>query len=91
MGRFLGITVKRGSRVGVWMGTLKNPTKCLWRGINPFAHLCAVTYMTEISLNVLLNNHIHSLRVQRLRNDLYKVVKGRSISPIVLSMIAGSY
>ena len=28
---------------------------------NPPAHLCAVTYMTEISLNVTLNNHIHSL------------------------------
>ena len=31
--------------------TLKNPTKCL--------HLCAVTYMTEISLIVTLNNPIH--------------------------------
>ena len=27
---------------------------------NPPAHLCAVTYMTEISLNVTLNNHIHT-------------------------------
>ena len=28
---------------------------------NPPAYLCAVTYMTEISLIVTLNNHIHSL------------------------------
>ena len=68
MGRFLGITVKKGgSRVGAWTGTVKNPTKCLWRWepdrrfnfFNPPAHLCAVTYMTEISLNVTLNNQIH--------------------------------
>ena len=31
------------------------------------------------------------VRVQRFRNDLYKVVKGPSTRPIVLSMIAGSY
>ena len=31
------------------------------------------------------------VRVQRLRNDLYKVVKGPSTIPIVLSMIPGSY
>ena len=46
-------------------GTLKNPTKCLWRWepdrrsnffFNPPAHLCAVTYMTEMSLIVTLNN-----------------------------------
>ena len=46
-------------------GTLKNPTKCLWRWepdrrsnffFSPPAHLCAVTYMTEISLIVTLNN-----------------------------------
>ena len=30
-------------------------------------------------------------RVQRLRNDLYKAVKGPSTRPIALSMIAGSY
>ena len=28
LGRFLGI-VKNWPRVGAWMGTLKNPTKCL--------------------------------------------------------------
>ena len=31
------------------------------------------------------------VRVQRLRNDLYKAVKGPSTRPIVLSMIAESY
>ena len=31
------------------------------------------------------------VRVQRLRNDLYKTVKGPSTRPIVFSMIAGSY
>ena len=31
------------------------------------------------------------VRVQRLRNYLYKAVKGPSTRPIVLSMIAGSY
>ena len=31
------------------------------------------------------------VRVQRLRNDMYKAVKGPSTIPIVLSMIAGSY
>ena len=44
---------------------LKNPTKCLWRGSPTVGltsssvrlpHLCAVTYMTEISLIVTLNN-----------------------------------
>ena len=47
------------SRVGDWTGTLKNPTKCLWRWepdrrsnyfFSPPAHLCVVTCMTEISL-----------------------------------------
>ena len=52
---------------------LKNPTKCLWRWepdrrsnffFSPPAHLCAVTYMTEISLIVTLNNKFtHSLTV----------------------------
>ena len=53
------------SRVGAWTGTLKNPTKYLWRWepdrrsnffFSPPAHLCAVTYMTEISLIVTLNS-----------------------------------
>ena len=62
--------IKRfGPRVGVRTGTLKNPTKCLWRWepdrrsnffFSPPAHLCAVTYMTEISLIVTLNNLFNS-------------------------------
>ena len=55
MGRFLGITVKKCPLVGAWMGTLKNPTKCLWvlepdRRFNFFfsppahLHVCTVKY-----------------------------------------------
>ena len=68
MGRFLGITVKRLALVGVKTGTLKNPTKCLWRWetdsrsnfFSPLVHLCAVTCITEILLIVTLSNqHTH--------------------------------
>ena len=60
------------SRVGAWTGTLKNPTKCLWRWepdrrsyffFSPPAHLCAVTYMTEISLIVTLNKQFNSTQL----------------------------
>ena len=53
-------------------GTLKNPTKCLWRWepdrrsnffFSPPAHLCAVTCMTEISLIVTLNNQFNSTQL----------------------------
>ena len=63
--RRLNGAVCRNHRVGARTGTLKNPTKYLWRWepdrrsnffFNPPAHLCAVTYMTEISLIVTLNN-----------------------------------
>ena len=48
--------------------SLKNPTKCLWRWESdrrsnffiPPAPLCAVTYMTEISSIVTLNNQFNS-------------------------------
>ena len=70
MGRCVGITVYKGwSRVGARTGTLKNSAKCLWRWepdrssnffFSPPAHLCAVTYMTEISLIVTLNNKFNS-------------------------------
>ena len=61
--------IKGWSRVGARTGTLKNPMKCLWRWepdrrsnffFSPSAHLCAVTYMTEISLIVTLNNQFNS-------------------------------
>ena len=55
-------------------GTLKNPTKGLWRWeldrrsnyffFSPPAHLCTVTCMTEISLTVTLNNQFTSLWLQ---------------------------
>ena len=56
-------------RVGAWTGTLKYHTKCLRRWepdhsskfLNPPANLCAVTYITEISLHVTLSNQSHSL------------------------------
>ena len=68
MGRFLGITVKRGIPCRCLDGHVKEPYEMsmAWepdRRFNFFnrpAHLCAVTYVTEISLNVTLNNHIHS-------------------------------
>ena len=62
-------TQKGWSRVGAWTGTVKNPTKCLWRWepdrrfnffFNPPVHLYAVTYITEISLHVTLNNQSYS-------------------------------
>ena len=66
MRRCVGITVKKGwSRVCARTRTFKNPTKCLWPWepdrrsnffFSPPAHLCAVTYMTEISLIMTLNN-----------------------------------
>ena len=37
---------------------------------NPPAHLCAVTYMTEISLIVTLNNQIHSLTEEIPEQDI---------------------
>ena len=56
-------------RVGDWTGTLKNPSKCLWLWepdrrsnffFSPPAHLCAVTYMTDISFIVtLIKQPIH--------------------------------
>ena len=64
--------IKGWSRVGARTGTLKNPTKCLWRWepdrrsnffFSPPAHLCAVTYMTEISLIVTLNNQFNSTQL----------------------------
>ena len=61
-------------------GTLKNPTKCLWRWepdrrYNFFlgppavpAHLCAVAYMTEIiSLIVTLNNQFNSTQFKSIQ------------------------
>ena len=70
LGRCVGITVLKGcSRVGAWTGTLKNPTKCLWRWepdrrsnffFSPPAHPCAVTYMTEMAFIVTLNNQFTS-------------------------------
>ena len=62
-------------RVGARTGTLKNPTKCLWRWepdrrsnffFSPPAHLCVVTYMTEISLIVTLNNQFTYLNYKRI-------------------------
>ena len=60
--------IKRVAREGAYTGTLKNPTKCQRRWepdrrsnfFSPPVHLCAVTYMTEISLIVTLNNQFTS-------------------------------
>ena len=54
--------------LSVFFFLLKNPAKCLWRWepdrmsnffFSPPAHLCAVTYMTEISLIVTLNSQFN--------------------------------
>ena len=54
--------------VGARMGTLKNPTKCLWRlkkkkrsnfFFRPTAHLCTVKNISAISLIMTLNKHIY--------------------------------
>ena len=67
------------SRVGAWTGTLKNPVKSLWRWepdrrsnyfFSPTAHLCAVTYMTELSLIVTLNSQFNSTQLLPLWNFL---------------------
>ena len=56
--------------IDAWTGTFKEPYEMsmAWEPdrrfnlfLRPPSHLCAVTYMTEISLNVTLSNHIHSL------------------------------
>ena len=48
----------------------------LWGGLDKARHIVPTALL---------------VRVQRLRNDLHKTVKGPSKRPIVLSMIAGSY
>ena len=64
--------IKRVARVSAWTGTLNNPTKCLWRWkpdcrfnffFNPPAQ-CAVTYITEISLNVTFYNNLTHSHIQ---------------------------
>ena len=64
---------------------LVNPSTMAWEPdrrsnffFSPPAHLCAVTYMTEISLIVTLNiQFTHSLtRVQCYRNSQYKAEEG---------------
>ena len=67
MGRFLGITVKRLAPCQCRTGTLKNLMKCPWcwepdrrsNFFSPPTHLCAVTYITEISLLVTLSSQFH--------------------------------
>ena len=76
MGRFLGTTVKRLAQCRCLNGHVKEPggTECLWRWepdrrsnvfFSPPAHLCAVTYITEISLPLTLSNqpYSHSLTI----------------------------
>ena len=42
---------------------------------SPPAHLCAVTYMTEISLIVTLNNQFNSTQVQSKERKFYGLPK----------------
>ena len=65
-----------------WRGPTNNQrgrgsgTCCLWGDLDKARHIIPTALL---------------VRVQRLRNDLYKTVKGPNTRPIVLSMIAGSY
>ena len=65
MGRFLGITVKKVSPVSVLLRTLRNVNgvgaRVRSNFFSPPVHLCAVTYITEISLHVPLSIQSHSL------------------------------
>ena len=71
MGRSLGITVKRVGLVGCLDGHVKGPYEMsmAWDSncrsnffFSPPAHLYAVTYITEISLNVTLSNQSTQLK-----------------------------
>ena len=82
MGRCVGITVlKVWSRVGARTGTLKEhyEMSMAWKPDRrsnffiPPAHLCAVTYMTEISLIVTLNNQFTYLLILPTITVNYKV------------------
>ena len=69
MGRFLGIPVKKVARCRCLNGHVKEPYEMsmAWEPdrrfnfFSPPAHLCTVTYVTEISLHVTLGNQSHSL------------------------------
>ena len=69
MGRFLGITVKRLAQCRCLDGHVKEPNEMsmAWkpdRRSNFFsspANLCAVTFITEVSLHVTLSIQSHSL------------------------------
>ena len=66
---------------------LKNPTKCLWRWepdrksnfFIPPAHLRAVTYMTEISLIVMLNNQFIIIIII-ITEDITKIILTRYLA-----------
>ena len=73
-------------------GTLKKPTKCLWRWepdrrsnfFSPPAHICAVTYITDISLIVTLNNQFTYLPAHHHSAPVVSgnfLVKRKSASP----------
>ena len=67
MGRSLGIG---WPRVGAWTGTLKNPTKCLWRWepdrrynfFSPPAHMCRHIYNWNIVAWDVKLRYTHSLK-----------------------------
>ena len=70
--------------------TLKNPTKWIWslepdHRSNFFslpAHLCAVTYMSEIPLIVTLNNQFTSPDL-----DMFYIMRSRNIKRLLLIRI----
>ena len=76
MGRFLGITVKRVAPCWCFDGHVKEPYEMSMAlgadsrsnfFFSPPAHLCAITYMTEITLHVTLDNQSHSLNLTNMQ------------------------
>ena len=75
------------------MDTLKNHTKYLWRWepgrrtnfFSPPVHLCAVTFITEISLHLTLSNQSHSLCFGIF--NILKVKKNRHVNCSLLYCI----
>ena len=72
---------------------LKNLTKCLWRWepdrrfnffLSPPAHLCAVTYITQISLHVTFNNNILSLELEASNDVRYVYLYASTVTGVAI-------
>ena len=97
-----GVSESPYKKGGAGSGTLKNHTKCLWRWepdrrsnffFSPPAHLCNVTYMTEISLIVTLNNQFTNHRAAKRRGDKFdrSMTRGKLLRNIPTLFIFNFY